>query len=240
MKKHQHANIQFLGHNCFLYFTVYKNILQPILLVCILNEHEYCICISVISQIGTIGSSHRQVFMLHQNIFHWKILILCILQKCGETPQELLELVYKSHEAAQRAGAPLLQRQGETGSVQPGEKRASRETSLWSFSARSVYKKAGKGRFVRKRSGNTRGHDFILKEERFSLDVRRKFFTLTVVRHWHCLPESCRRHIPGDAQSCVGMCPVQPNLVGSTQPTTRSWNCTGFKVALNTNHSVIT
>ena len=52
---------------------------------------------------------------------------------------------------------------------------------------KGAYRKAGEGLFIRKYSDKTRDNEFNLKEGRFRLDLRKKFFTQRVVRHWHRL-----------------------------------------------------
>ena len=53
---------------------------------------------------------------------------------------------------------------------------------------KGAYKKAEEGIFIRACSNRTKGNGFKLEEGRFRLDIRKKFFTVRVVRHCNRLP----------------------------------------------------
>ncbi|KAK4824210.1 hypothetical protein QYF61_012124 [Mycteria americana] len=61
---------------------------------------------------------------------------------------------------------------------------------------KGAYRKDGDRLFRRACSDRTRGDGFKLKEGRFRLEIRKKLFTLRVVRHWPRLPREV-----GDAPS---------------------------------------
>jgi len=95
------------------------------------------------------------------------------------------------HKNGQRDGTPLLWGKAErVGAVQPAEEKVFPDCSLRAAFQymKGAYKKAGEELFTRACSDRTRGNGVKPEEGRFRLDIKKKFFTLRVVRHWNRLP----------------------------------------------------
>jgi len=90
---------------------------------------------------------------------------------------------------AQRCGAPLLcGKIEEAGLVQYGEEKAPEDLTT----AFQYLKEDGDQLCTWSNTDRTRGNGFKVKEGRFRLDFRKKFFTRRAVRQWHSCPEKLR------------------------------------------------
>ena len=85
------------------------------------------------------------------------------------------------------------------------EKRRLRGDLIAAFQyLKEAFEKNGDKLFSRTCCNRTRGNVFKLKEGKFRLDTRKKFFTMRVVKHWGRFPrEHGRCPIPGNIQGQV-------------------------------------
>jgi len=115
----------------------------------------------------------------------------CIKSSAGSRAREEILLLYSA-----------LVRRHQEYCIQPWSPQHKKDMTCWSKSRggprvdlvaafqylKGAYRKAGAGLFISAWSDRAGGNDFKLKRDRFRLDIRKKFFTTRVVRHWKMLP----------------------------------------------------
>ena len=79
-------------------------------------------------------------------------------------------------------------RLGELGLLSLEQRRLRGDLAVAFWYLKGAQKKAGDRLFSRASCNRTRGNGFKLKEGRFRLDIRKKFFTMRVVEPWPRLP----------------------------------------------------
>jgi len=78
---------------------------------------------------------------------------------------------------------------------------------------KGAYKKDGENLFSKACCNRTISNGFKLREGRFRLDIRKKFFTMRVVKHWNGLPERQWRPHPWKHSRPGWMSSEQPGVV---------------------------
>jgi len=76
-----------------------------------------------------------------------------------------------------------------------------------------AYRKDGENILSRACCDGTRSYGFKLREGRFRLDIRKTFFTMRVVKHWHRLPREAVEAPSLNIQGQVGRHSEKPGLV---------------------------
>jgi len=93
------------------------------------------------------------------------------------------------------------------------EKRRLRGDLIGAFEyLKGAYRKDRENLFSRSCCDRTRSNGFKLREGRFRLDIRKKFFTVRVVKHWHRLPREVVE-APSVETFKAGLCVALSNLV---------------------------